>query len=174
MRNSGRPAKLGYAKCLRLILLTAVVVGCQSLSFDPRGRTVPETSWISLPQSGESSGTWTNEDLTLLYKFVRNQSQLNVSGTIQFADRITDSFLIIQYFHLDAIPVDARGKVLDMIGLTTAGQVNTLFDRSVDFRNNLTLPPDTAAIAFSYRGRAYEGDGADGGGIMDFWEYPVY
>ena len=174
MKDLARPL---FSTCCRLVgfmLVLVLLFGCQSLSFDPKGHTVPESSWISLPQSGESSGTWTNEDLTLAYNFARNQSQLNISGTIQFADRITDSFRIIQYFHLDAIPVDAQGKVLDMIGLTAAGQVNTLFDRSVDFRNNLTLPPDTAAIAFRYRGRAYESDGGDGGGIMDFWEYPVY
>jgi len=174
MKDSARPL---FSSCSRLfvcMLVMAFLSGCQSLSFSPKGHTVPESSWIALPQTGEYSGTWTNEDLSLAYNFVRNQSQLRISGTIKFADRITNSFLIVQYFHLDAVPVDAQGKVLDMIGLTSAAVVNTLFDRSLDFTSVLTLPPDTAAIAFSYRGRAYEGDGGDGGGIMDFWEYPLY
>jgi hypothetical protein len=153
------------------MLVMVLMFGCQSLSFDPKGHTVPERSWIALPQAGEYSGTWTNEDLTLDYKFVRNQSQLRISGSIQFADRITKNFLIIQYFHLDAIPVDAQGKVLDMIGLTSAASVNTIFDHSLEFNSILTLPSNTETIAFSYRGRAY---GTEHGDIMDFWEYPVY
>jgi hypothetical protein len=174
MENARRPAKAGYGVGLSLVLFVAVVVGCQSLSFSPIGHSVPEAKWIGLPPSGESTGTWTNEDLTLAYKFVRNQSQLNISGSFQFDDRITKSFLIIQYFHLDLIPVDAQGKVLDMIGLTSAGGVNVLFDKSVDFNKALSLPPNTAAIAFSYRGKAYGGGSGGEGDIMDFWEYPVY
>ena len=61
-----------------------------------------------------------------------------------------------------------------MIGLTSAAKVNTIFDHSLDFKSILTLPSNTEAIVFSYRGRAYEGSGGDGGGIMDFWEYPLY
>jgi len=174
MKDSERPLFSACGRLLGCMLLMALMFGCQSISFDPKGRTVPEGRWIGLPRAGEYSGTWTNEDLTLAYKFVRNQNQLRISGSIEFADRITHNFLIVQYFHLDAIPVDGQGKVLDMIGLTSAGDVNTLFDRSLDFSSILTLPPNTAAIAFSYRGRAYEGDGGEGGGIMDFWEYPLY
>ena len=161
-------------RLIGLVLITAFLCGCQGLSFDPRGHTVPETNWIRLPESGEYSGTWNNEDLTLAYKFVRNQSQLGVSGVVQFAPRITNNFLVIEYFHLDAIPVDAQGKVLGMIGLTSASRVNTQFGRPLDFSNLLTLPPNTAAIAFSYQGRAYSDGSEDGGGFMDFWEYPLY
>jgi hypothetical protein len=111
------------------------------------------------------------KDLTLNYKFVRNNSRLRISGSIQFADRITKSYLVIQYFHLDAIPVDAQGKILDMIGLTSAAGVNTIFDHSLEFNSILILPSNTEAIVFSYRGRTY---GMKDSGSMDFWEYPVY
>jgi hypothetical protein len=171
MKDSSRPLFSACSRLLGYMLLIVLMFGCQSLIFDPRGHRVPESSWIELHPSGDYSGTWNNEDLSLAYKFVRNQSQLRISGSIQIADRITNSFLIIQYFHLDAIPVDAQGKVLNMIGLTSAANVNTLFDHSLDFSTTLTLPSNTEAIAFSYRGRAY---GTEHGDIMDFWEYPVY
>jgi hypothetical protein len=163
-----------FSTCCRLpnfMLVMAILFGCQTLSFDPRGHTVPESSWIALPRAGEYCGTWNNEDLTLDYKFVRNDSQLRISGSIQFADRIAQLYLIVQYFHLDVIPVDAQGKVLDMIGLTSAASVNTIFDHSLEFNSILTLPSNTEAIAFSYRGRTA---GMKDGGTMDFWEYPVY
>jgi hypothetical protein len=173
MKDSARALLSACYRLLGCILVMLVVLGCQTLSFDPKGHTVPESNWIALPQAGEYSGSWKNEDLTLDYKFVRNQSQLRISGSIRFADRITNSFPIIQYFHLDAIPVDARGKVLDMVGLTSAAQLNTLFDNSLGFNSILTLPSNTESIVFSYTGRAYEGDSGDGG-IIDFWDYPLY
>ncbi|HQN18090.1 MAG TPA: hypothetical protein PKV86_03080 [Syntrophobacteraceae bacterium] len=174
MKHSGRSFALGFGRLLWPILLMVLVFGCNSISVSPIGHTVPEVKWIALPQSGEYSGTWTNEDLSLPYKFLRNQSQLTISGSVRFADRITNSFKTIQYFHLDALPVDSQGKVLDMVALTTEGNVILEFNRSVAFSKDLTLPPNTASIVFSYRGRAYGGNSADGGGTIDFWEYPVY
>jgi hypothetical protein len=157
-----------------LILISVILLGCQSVSFKPIGHMVPENKWLVLSQSGDQSGAWKSEDLILDYKYDRYQSQLSISGIIHFAGRITNNYSIVQYFHLDAIPVDAQGKVLDMISLTTAGDMNTLFDGPVDFNKILTLPPETAAIAFSYRGRAYGSGSYFDGGFMDFWEYPVY
>jgi hypothetical protein len=174
MKNSGKPFVLRFARLLQPILLMVLMFGCNSISVSPIGHTVPEVKWIALPQSGEYSGTWTNEDMSLAYKFLRNQSQLTISGSIQFADRITNSFMVVQYFHLDVLPVDAQGKILDMVALTTEGNVNLEFNRSVAFTKTLTLPSNAASIVFSYRGRAYGGNSADGGGTIDFWEYPVY
>jgi len=148
-----------------------LMFGCQSLTFDPRGHIVPESSRIAFPRDGEASGTWTNDDLILAYRFVRNQSQLWIAGSIQFADRITKVYLGIQYFHLDALLVDAQGKVLDQVGLTSSASINTVYDNSLVFNSILTLPPNTEAIAFSYRGKTF---GTKDGGTMDFWEYPVH
>jgi hypothetical protein len=170
MKDSAGPLFSTGFRLLGFMLVTVLMFGCQSLSVDPKGHTVPESNWVAIPRDGEYSGTWDNEDLSLKYRFFRNQNQIKISGSIQFADRITKTYLVIQYFHLDAIPVDAQGKVLDMIGLTSAGSVNTIFDNSLEFTGTLTLPPDTQSIAFSYRGRTA---GTKDGGFMDFWEYPL-
>ena len=168
---------LVFSRCgrlLNLILGMVFLAGCQSLSFDPRGHTVPEAKLITLPQSGDASGIYKNEDVNIAYKLVRNEGQLTISGTVRFADRIMMGFVIVQIFHLDAILVDAEGKVLDMTGLTTASDVNMLFDSSLDFSKTVTLPPNTAALALSYRGMALSGGSDDDGGSMDFWDYPLY
>jgi hypothetical protein len=174
MKNVGEALATRYWKIPSLILISAILLGCQSLSFKPIGHMVPEKKSLFLSQSGDQSGAWKSEDLILDYKYDRYQNQLSISGIIHFASRITNNYSIIQYFHLDAIPVDAQGKVLDMISLTTAGDLNALYDGPVDFYKILTLPPNTAAIAFSYRGRAYGSGSYFDGGFMDFWEYPVY
>ena len=171
MKDSAKPLFPACSRVLGFMLVMVLMFGCQSFSVDPRGRTVPQRSWITIPQDGESSGTWTNEDLIFAYKFVRNQSQLKITATIKFADRITKAYPIVQYFHLDAVPLDAQGKVLDMVGLTTTASVNTFYDNSVEFNHTLTLPPNSEAIALTYQGRAY---GSQDSGTVDFWEYPLY
>lgn len=171
MRSPGKPFISKFFDLLGFVLVMVLICGCQSLSFDPRGHTVPESRWIKPPADGEESGSWTNEDLKFGYHFVRNRNQLRISGSIQFADRITKAYPVIQYFHMDVISVDADGKILDMVGLTSTASLNTIFDRSVEFNRIVTLPSNTQAIALSYRGKAY---GNKDAGTMDFWEYPVY
>ena len=174
MRNLAEVLASSCGRLSGLILITVILSGCQGVAFGPIGRTVPENKWIFLSQSGDQSGRWQNEDLILDYKYDRYQSQVSISGIIRFAGRIMNNYSVVQYFHLDAIAVDAQGKVLDMISLTTAGDLNSLYDGPVDFNKILTLPPNTAAIAFSYQGRAQGNGSGFGGGYMDFWEYPVY
>jgi hypothetical protein len=164
----------GCGKLPSLFLISVMLLGCQSLNFTPIGHTVPQNKWIFLSQSGDQSGSWRSEDLILDYKYDRDHSQVYISGVIRFGGPIRNQFQIIQYFHLDAIPVDAQGKVLDMIALTSAGEINMLYDGPIDFSKMLTLPANTAAIAFSYRGRASGGGSYFDGGFADFWEYPVY
>jgi hypothetical protein len=164
----------GCGKLLTLILASSILLGCQSLNLAPIGHTVPQDKWILLSQAGDQSGVWQSKDLVLNYKYDRDHSQVYISGVIRFGGLIMNHYELIQYFHLDAIPVDAQGKVLDMIALTTAGEMNTLYDGPIDFNKILTLPANTAAIAFSYRGRASGGGSYFDGGYADFWEYPVY
>jgi hypothetical protein len=159
---------------ISVIVAMVFVVGCQSLSFDPRGHTVPEAKRIALPQSGDYFNTYDNGDFELAYKISRNQGQTGISGRLRFDERITYSFYIIRYFHLDLIALGAEGKVLEMIPLMTVGNLNTVFNGSVEFNRILTLPSNTVAMAFRYTGQAWSGGSGDGGDVIDFWEYPLY
>lgn len=169
--------KVGGRCCGRLISLILVVillVGCRSLSFDPRGHTVPEAKRIALPQSGDYSSIYDNGDFDLTYKISVNQSQRGIYGKLRFNERITYNFYIIRYFHLELVALDADGKVLEMIPLTTVGNLNAIFSGPLEFNRTFAWPSNTVAIAFSYTGQAW-GDGTgDGGDVMDFWEYPLY
>ena len=106
----------GCTRTGKLALLGAVLLllGCQSLIFDPRGHQVPEDKRITIPDSGEQAGVYKNEDLRVAYKMVRAPGQLRISGEIRFADRISESFPVIQYFNLGAMLLDGQGKILDM------------------------------------------------------------
>ena len=177
MEASVKTLVLWYSRVISVILAMVFMVGCQSLSFDPKGHTVPEAKRISLTeftQTGDYSGTFDNGDFDLVYKLVRNQGQTNISGKLRFDERITYSYYIIQYFHLDVVALDTDGKVLEMIPVTTVGNLNAIFDGPVEFSKVLAFPPNTVAMAFSYTGKACGDGSGDGGDVMDFWEYPLY
>lgn len=163
-----------FGRAMRLMLAVIVLGGCQSVSFDPRGHTVPEAKRIALPQSGDYSGIYDNGDFDLKYKIARNQGQTSIWGGLRFNDRITYNFYIIRYFHLDLIALDTDGKVLEMIPLTTAGNFSAIFSNYLEFKKALPLPSNTVAIAFSYTGQAWSDGTGDGGDVIDFWEYPLY
>ncbi len=164
-------------KFLAAIWAVVLLFGCQTLSFDPRGRSVPEAQRIPIPESGERIGVYKTEDLTLKYKMVKSPGQLRISGEIRFTDRIGENFPLIPYFHLAAILIDVQGKVVSMAGLTSEVNYRTQYaalpDYPATFNTTIAVTENIASVAFSYTGKAYDNSDADGGS-MDFWEYPVY
>jgi hypothetical protein len=172
LSDAGRMAKL-----LATIGVVALLFGCQTLSFDPRGHVVPEAQRITIPESGERIGAYKTEDLTVAYKMVRAAGRLSVSGEIRFTDRIAENFPLVLYFHLGVILIDAQGKVLDMVGLTSAAnyatQYSILPEYPITFTTSVVVPDNVTAVAFNYTGKAMDNAGPEGGS-MDFWEYPVY
>jgi hypothetical protein len=176
MRGTAEVPCVMSSRLLILVLVNFFFLGCQSLDVNvkPVGRFVPEGKWILLSQTPDQSGSWQTRDLVLDYKYDRDQSQFYISGAIRFIGPIRNEFEIVDYFHLDAIPVDAQGTVLDMMALTTAGEVNTVYDGPVTFDKILALPTNTAGMAFGYTGRASGSGSYFEGGTGDFWEYPYY
>jgi len=176
MKNSTARYEKSRGILLVIICLALIQSGCQTLSFDPRGRTVPEAKRIALQESGESRGIYKTDDLTLTYKMARAPGKLTITGEIHFADRVIENFPVIQYFHLDAILIDAQGKVQDIVGLISASFYRSeyilLSDPPLAFNTSLTVGESTKSIAFSYTGKGIDPT-ERAGGSMDFWEYPV-
>jgi hypothetical protein len=148
--------------------------GCQSLLINPVGHMVQQEKRISIPDSGEWTGVYKNEDVVLSYKMVRTAAILHISGRIQFTRRIAENFPVIGYFHVDAIPIDPQGKALGMAGLTSVSNYYTEYitpsDPPLTFSATISMPEKAESLAFSYTGQAY--DPTQDGGGMDFWEYP--
>jgi hypothetical protein len=177
MKASSKLLVRRYDRVVSVLLVLVFMVGCRNLSFDPKGHTVPEAKRISLAefmQTGGYSDTWDNGDFELTYKLVKNQGQTSITGKLRFDERITYSYYIIRYLHLNLVALGPEGKVLEMIPVTTVGNLNAIFDGPVEFNKALALPPNTVAIAFTYTGQACGDGSGDGGDVMDFWEYPLY
>ena len=168
--DSRNSAMLLFTMCT-----AAFILGCQTISLNPKGRTVPEAQRITMPESGELRGIYETEDLTLSYSMFKTPSQLYISGEIRFAERIAASFSIMQYFNLSVLLLDSQGKALNLVPLTTVSRYGTQSatppNYSLSFNTQTRVPEVTRLIAFTYSGRALEPRGE---GYMNIWEYPVY
>jgi hypothetical protein len=175
MRDTTTSSTGSRSRLLVVICALFFICSCQALLINPRGHMVQEDKRISIPDSGESTGVYKNEDLVLAYKMVRTADRLNISGRIQFTRRIAENFPLVRYFHLDAILVDTQGKAQYMAGLTSVSNYYSEYitpsDPPITFNTPITVSENTKSIAFSYTGKAYDPT-EDGGGGTDFWEYP--
>jgi len=162
----------------RVAVMVAILLlfGCQSLVLDPRGRLVPQDKRMTIPDAGEQAGVYENEDLRLAFKMIRTPGQLQIFGNLGFADRISRNFPVVRTFHLGVMLLDDQGKILEMVNLISVSFYRTQYaiipDYPLAFRRLVPLRENTRSIAFNYTGNAF--DPTFDGGMMDFWEYPVY
>lgn len=101
--------------------------------------------------------------------------RLEISGQVELAAYLQKSFTQIEYFFLSLHFLDSKGKVLKSSGLLTAGYRQEI--EKLRFNRRIEVVPETAAIAFSYKGRVREGSGRDsvqeGDAIIwNFWKAP--
>lgn len=173
MKNSRRLPGIDLNRLLLVVTTTILLIGCQSLPASYSGSTVPEARRIQLAGSGEQSGHYVTEDLKIDFKYVRNQSNLNISGSIVFADRLRFNFARIDNFHADLMFVDDQGKVLSTQGINTSASSESEYP--LDFGAKLVVPSGAVAMAFSYSGRATSGSPRDRRDreSMEFWDHPL-
>ncbi|MHC1726909.1 MAG: hypothetical protein AB9866_13035 [Syntrophobacteraceae bacterium] len=149
--------------------LALFVSGCQTMDPYSRSGVVAPEDRVGISQPRQSA-VWNGKDLTVEYKYSRDQSQLDISGRVDFADHMTSSFMTLHDFRLSAVFVDESGKVLGTHGLVT----DRGYFHPIPFNARLTVPGGTVSLTFSYQGTAIEGGNDNGGGGNYFWYYPVH
>ncbi len=164
----------GMDKSLLLLVLAVFLglAGCRSLSLSGVGKMVSEENRIPLVEAGTEYGSWQTRDLTLDYRYSRDQSTLGISGAISFAGQLKKNFSFLEYFYLSVIFLDSQGRVLEMRGLTSTNY--GYIEYPITFNTTLTVPYTTQSIAFSYRGQARSAGSHDTGSSTYFWEYPIH
>jgi hypothetical protein len=166
-------------KLFGLSLLLILLVACAGKAFTYKGRWVAEDDRISLQAGGPHKGNWQTRDVAIEYAYQQETQNLQISGVADLADYLTTGFSTLDYFTLDIFALDADGIVLNSELIRTFAYRRYLdYLGKMSFNKQMKLPPDTAAIAFGYRGRATQG----GGGIpgtregdridWDFWKIP--
>lgn len=146
------------------------------------GAWVAEKDRITLQDGGPHQGSWQTRDLTINYEYGEAAKKLDVTGTIILADYIPKGYSTLDYLRIYIHLLAPDGVVLETRNIKYFGYFRQLdFLEKMTFKSQLDLPQDTAAIAFSYSGRASQGGGAgniigdnSGSGQIawDFWKIP--
>jgi hypothetical protein len=159
--------------CITLYIILVIgvfLVGCQGslLTTQERGQRVKNGKEILLSESGQQTGQYRTDDLTIAYRYTRTGNQLQISGTLRFNDPIQIMFSTVNAFSLALILADAQGIVLAQQPLTTANGENPR--EPVSFSKTVVIPSQTVSFAFSYTGVAL-GAGSDKS-RSNFWDVP--
>ena len=152
------------------ILLLIGISNCQSSLTSYRGKPVDPKNRFDLLEGGPHKGVWQTRDLLVEFQYLRKQRDLQISGLVKPQTYLLH-FNLLKSLLLSSHFVDAEGKVLADETIMSAGYRVEMPEQK-RFKANLKIPPDSNAIAFSYRGRAYlSGDDGRGSG-WDFWQGP--
>lgn len=154
-----------------LVLIGFIAAGCQTMSPFAQSGTVLPRDRVALA-SGQHSGEWHGDDVTVDYRYSRNEHDMDLSGTARFNSNLTFNFSILRDFQLSTIFTDSDGRVLGTQPLAT----NRGNFEPTPFHARLVPPPGTADISFAYQGTAFSVGDEDGGGggPTSFWQYPVH
>jgi hypothetical protein len=160
-------------------LIIILLVACAGRLTTYNGLWVAEDKRISLQDGGPHEGNWQTRDVAIEYAYQQKPQNLQISGVVKLGNYLTNGFRTLDYLILDIYTLDADGIVLNSELMLNYGYRRNLdFVGEISFNNQLALLPDTAAIAFGYRGRVSEGGGTiprSGGrdGIAwEFWKIP--
>lgn len=151
------------------VLLAVACGGYPALGLGAGGVVVPDQR-IAIAPSGDTSGTWRGRDVTIDYRYSRDQGRLGIAGVLNFEDSIQYNYTLLQYFHADLIIADEGGNVLRTAPLLTAGQSGFGPEQ---FSTQIVLPPQAAFFAFSYTGQVIDNDDDGGGNPTSIWMYPI-
>jgi len=157
-------------KFFSMILLIGLMIGCQSVLDPYTGKVVNEDSRIPLAEGGPYEGVWKTSDMSFQYSYVKDSDSLKISGNLALLVASCHRFAILDSLFVRINFIDAEGKLIQSKVLWSTVSSNYSYEWKIGERG-VELPPDTAAIGFSYIGRLKEAgsDPTD----MDLWCSPL-
>lgn len=167
MKSKGK-----FPKTVKSVLLLLLVVGlaaCQ-VGMYGQGLVASPENRIELLEGGPHSGGFETSEFGVVYSYSNFLDSIKMSGEVKWEERFTTVFPVLKRFNLRVHFLNAEGRVLQSKTIATAPFMTSFYD--LRFEHRLKLPPDTAAMVFSYRGQAM----ANGwqGETWDFWNAPFH
>jgi len=156
--------RLGCSFSMLLILIMA-----GAFKVYGQGQTLNPAYQIVLNPQGQQSAQFNAPDLTVNYTYVRSGGNMQLTGNVQFGMTIQANYAIVQTFQLGLALADAQGNVLGQQGLATSYDHNV--SDTINFSTSVAVPAQTASMAFTYTGQAYE-EGSGGPDPTNFYFYP--
>ncbi len=149
-------------KGLLLIFYLTATVACQATLKTHNKKTVPLNKRILLKDGGPHKEVWEAANVVFYFNYTRENKQLFISGEMGLKD-----VKKLDYFFLWIHLLDPDGKILE-----SKRYLSLSFRKAFWESKYVTeLAPNTAAFAFSYKGRHRE-SGGDGSTVIDFYHSP--
>ena len=150
-------------------ILLASLVACQGGMGSYAGKIVAARDRVELLEGGPHQGSWQTKDLLVEFRYSRRRQDLQMSGLIK-PQQYLSHFNSMKYLFFRMHFLDADGKVLADQALLKSTGYRTDMPEKMPFQANLKIPPEGAAVAFSYRGRAQ--GGGERAEDWEFWKAP--
>ena len=161
-----------------LLLSVAILSSCVSVINPYEGKTVSESNIIPLKRGGPHEGSWNTKQVSFDYSYTHQQpNAINISGEIFCHEASYWTLEIVDSLIFRISFIDSDAKLIENRILWTRGVDNFTYQWHVSDRT-VELPPNTAAIGFSYLGSVREAGGTTPGnggeGIqIDLWYSPL-
>ena len=151
---------------LRSVMVAAFFISApRIIAADAGAGSVSAANRLSIEQP-RYSGLWKGNDLSVEYRYSKDQGQMDLSGNVRFSYSLVMGYTDLRNFRLGAIFLDENGKVLEEIGLATdRGSLDP-----IPFSRRINLPANAVSMAFSYQGIATD----VGRDRTSIWFYPIH
>jgi hypothetical protein len=155
MRTEGNTIGIFRVKNLTYVLLNGFLLAFfltgSHAAGTSKGQTIKQSAQIMIKQDGQQSGKYTSSDLIVDYNYTADGKTLQMSGVVKAAPSLAANYSNVNRFYLGLLLADAQGKVLqrEPLATYTGGKLRT----GLDFKANLSLPPQAACMAFMYNGQ---------------------
>ena len=165
--------------CMAVLLLALVTVfsGCVSVFSPYEGKEVSENNRIPLMQGGPHEGNWETEQVGFRYSYTLRSNTLSISGELFCHAASFWTYEIVDSLVFRISFIDSDAKLIESRILWSLVTDKFFYQWQIKERS-LELPPNTAAVGFSYSGSIREGGGttphSNGEGVqLDLWYSPL-
>ncbi len=146
-------------------MLMISVLLCGLFAVAAMGASAPADKLISLVAGGPHQGTMETQYLKIAYDYTFDKDQLTLSGKLHFTRSITMNYPGLKQFYMEAVFLNAQGKVLERTNVTLQNDYiwgHMENPAPASFNARLTVPPQTTAMAFYYNGKTQSEVGSMG------------
>lgn len=162
------------AHSLFWVFLLVAVVSCGFRPMRIKGQTVPEAGRIPFKEGGPHESVWTTKDLSLIYRYTKNQNNLSLDCELKLNKNRYGGLAIVNHIYFIVNFIDIEGKIIKTKVAWNPGFTMDVWNWS--FTSELDIPPKSTGMVFSYEGslRESQGGGEDTGVILiDLWRSPL-
>ena len=161
-------------KKISLIILSFVILtslGCANFIMPEVGSTAKPEARIELGESDITVAMWQTDYATLIYSISGTGAEVKFSGQLEFHDRLTNTYNVIQNLYLKMSFINSQGQVLSVVDISPMFSYSNTIPANMEIAKSFTKPQGTSGIVFSYYG-VFLGASTDPGQRWEIFHFP--